>query len=47
MFVEESQSASGLTVRRSLTSFSDEYLARAKRSVSQAPLIEKVRDQNT
>lgn len=47
MYVETlPPSPGGLTCKRSLTSFDVEYLLRAKRSVAQAPLIEKISEES-
>ena len=45
MFVEELPGVPGLVVQKSLRSFDDEYLNRAKKSVAQVPLIEKIQDE--
>ena len=45
MFVENVPGVPGLVVQKSLRSFDDEYFTRAKKSVAQAPLIEKIHEE--
>ena len=42
MFVQKLPGVHGLSVQKSLRSFDDEYLNRAKNSVAQLPLIENI-----
>jgi hypothetical protein len=46
MFVEELPGVAGLVVQKSLRCFSTEYFDRAKRSIAQKPLIEKLQNDN-
>ena len=46
MYVETLPGTDDTTVSRSLRSFDNEYLYRAKRSVAQKPLIEKIQERD-